>query len=228
MNDDLYFKQIAIGPMANFIYLVGSQRTRECLVVDPAWDTDALIAAAAADDMRITGALVTHFHPDHVGGSYSGFAVPGGIGELIGKVDARIHVNRHEVQGLKIITGVADSDLAVHDSGDVVTVGDVEITLVHTPGHTPGGQCFLVDDRLIAGDTLFVDACGRVDLPGADPAAMWDSLTNKLAKIGDDVTLYPGHDYGPTPTATMGAQKQTNPYLRVPTLQTWLRMHGQG
>lgn len=225
MSDDLYFRQISIGSMGNFVYLIGSRRTRECLVVDPAWDTDALIAAASDDDMRITGALVTHFHPDHVGGGDRSFKVPGGIGELIGKVDAKIHVNRHEVDGLKIITGVSDSDLSVHDSGDVVTVGDVSITLIHTPGHTPGGQCFLVADRLVAGDTLFVDACGRVDLPGADPAAMWDSLANKLAKLPDEVVLFPGHDYGPRPSASMGEQKRTNPYLRVPTLDLWMRMH---
>ena len=154
--------------------------------------------------------------------------MPGGIGELIGKVDARVHVNKHEAEGLKVVTGVSSSDLVVHDSGDVVTVGDVPITLLHTPGHTPGGQCFLVGDRLVAGDTLFVDACGRIDLPGADPAAMWDSLHNKLAKLPDEVVLYPGHDYGPTPTATMGEQKHSNPYLQVPTLQHWLRMHRLG
>jgi len=114
-----------------------------------------------------------------------------------------------------------------HESGDVVTIGDVQITLIHTPGHTPGGQCFLVDGKLVAGDTLFVDACGRVDLPGADPAAMWDSLHNKLAKLPDDVVLFPGHDYGPTPTATMKAQKRSNPFLQVPTLDMFLRMHGQ-
>lgn len=226
--NDLYFRQIPIGPMANFIYLVGSKRTRECLVVDPAWDTDELIDAAAADDMKITGALVTHFHPDHVGGGFGGFDVPGGIGELMARVGAKAHVNKHEVEGLKIITGVSDSDLVAHESGDVVTVGDVAITLVHTPGHTPGGQCFLVGDRLIAGDTLFVDACGRVDLPGADPVAMWDSLNNKLAKLPDEVVLYPGHDYGPTPTATMREQKRSNPYLQIPTLELWLRMHGRG
>ena len=82
-------------------------------------------------------------------------------------------------------------------------------------------------EKLVAGDTLFVDACGRVDLPGADPAAMWDSLHNKLAKLPDDVVLFPGHDYGPTPTATMKAQKRSNPFLQVPTLDMFLRMHGQ-
>lgn len=224
---DLYFRQIAAGPMGNFIYFVGSRRTKECLVVDPAWDTEGLIALAAKDEMKITGALVTHYHPDHVGGGYMGFDVPGGIGELCAATSSRAHVHKLEAEGLKIVTGVSDSDLVLHDSGDLVTVGDVSVQLIHTPGHTPGGQCFLVDGRLIAGDTLFVDACGRVDLPGADVAAMWDSLHNKLAKLPDDVVLFPGHDYGPTPTATIGGQRRTNPYLQVPTLELWLRMHGR-
>jgi len=227
MNDDLYFKQVPIGPMGNFIYLIGSKRARECLVVDPAWDTQGLIDLAAADDMKIKGALVTHYHPDHVGGAYHGFEVPGGVGELVAAVSAPIHVHKHEAAGMKIITGLSDNDMVQHESGDVVTIGDVQITLIHTPGHTPGGQCFLVDGKLVAGDTLFVDACGRVDLPGADPAAMWDSLHNKLAKLPDDVVLFPGHDYGPTPTATMKAQKRSNPFLQVPTLDMFLRMHGQ-
>ena len=82
---------------------------------------------------------------------------------------------------MKRTTGVSDSDLVLHDSGDVVMVGDIPITLMHTPGHTPGSQCFLVDGRLVAGDTLFLDGCGRTDLPGADPDAMYESLTQRLA-----------------------------------------------
>lgn len=225
-TSDLYFRQIPIGPMANFVYLIGCQRTKQCLVVDPAWDIDALIEAAAEDDMTITGSLVTHYHPDHVGGEIMGFAVPGGVAELIGKVDAPIHVNKLEADGLKLITGVSDNDMVRHDSGDEISIGDVDIKLIHTPGHTPGSQCFLVKDRLVSGDTLFVDGCGRVDLPGADPAQMYDTLTNQLAKLGDDVVLYPGHHYGPKPHASMGEQKRTNMYLRIRSLDDWLRMMG--
>jgi glyoxylase-like metal-dependent hydrolase (beta-lactamase superfamily II) len=155
-----------------------------------------------------------------------GFEVPGGISELLTKADAKIHVNKHEALGLKEITGVSDSDLVLHDSGDLVTVGDVSVKLIHTPGHTPGSQCFLVQDCLVAGDTLFVNGCGRVDLPGADPEAMYESLTQKLAKLGDDVILYPGHDYGPEPTASMGDQKRTNSYLRIRSLEEWMRLMG--
>lgn len=223
---DLYFRQLSVGPMANFIYLIGSKRTRECLIVDPAWDSSALVDLAAQDGMKVTGALVTHYHPDHVGGGMMGFEVPGGISELLTKADAKIHVNKHEAAGLKEITGVSDSDLVLHDSGDLVTVGDVSVKLIHTPGHTPGSQCFLVQDCLVAGDTLFVNGCGRVDLPGADPEAMYESLTQKLAKLGDDVVLYPGHDYGPEPKASMGEQKRTNSYLRIRSLEEWMRLMG--
>lgn len=222
---DLYFRQIPLGSMANYIYLIGSKRLGECYVVDPAWDTDALIETAAKDNMKITGALVTHYHPDHVGGSVMGFSVPGGVAELIGKVPAKIHVNKVEADGLKMITGVSDSDLVKHDSSDKLQLGDVSIELVHTPGHTPGSQCFLVHDRLVSGDTLFVGGCGRVDLPGGDPEEMYRSLTQRLARIGDEAVLYPGHAYGP-PSSTMGKERQSNNYLRVPTLEAWMRLMG--
>lgn len=210
---DLYFRQVLVGPMQNFIYLLGSRTTGECLIVDPAWDTQALIDLAAEDDMRVIGSLVTHYHPDHVGGAMGTFRVPGGVAELLGRAGGHIHVNKHEADGLKKITGVSENDLVRHEAGDVITLGDVAIQLIHTPGHTPGSQCFLVRNRLVAGDTLFIDACGRVDLPGGDPSQMEESLRT-LAKLPDDVVLHPGHDYGPTPTATIAEQRNTNPYIR--------------
>ncbi|MEE9385036.1 MAG: MBL fold metallo-hydrolase [Nannocystaceae bacterium] len=225
MSEDLYFRQLAVGPMQNFIYLIGSRRTQTCMVVDPAWDTDALIESAAADGMRITGMLVTHYHPDHVGGSMMGFTVPGGIADLLGKVDAKVHVNKHEADGLIKITGVSRSDLVTHDSSDHVQIGDVNIELVHTPGHTPGSQCFLVRDRLVSGDTLFVDGCGRVDLPGGDAQTMYRTLTETLGKLSDDVVLCPGHDYGPTRTSRMGDQRKTNQNLLVKSLDQWMARH---
>jgi hydroxyacylglutathione hydrolase len=210
---DLYFRQVLVGPMQNFIYLLGSRTTRECLIVDPAWDTQALLDLAAEDDMRVIGSLVTHYHPDHVGGAMGTFRVPGGVAELLGRAGGHIHVNKHEADGLKKITGVSENDLVRHEAGDVIELGDVSIQLIHTPGHTPGSQCFLVRNRLVAGDTLFIDACGRVDLPGGDPAQMEESLRT-LAKLPDDVVLHPGHDYGSTPTATIAEQRKTNPYIR--------------
>jgi hydroxyacylglutathione hydrolase len=210
--DDLYFKRLLIGPMQNFVYLIGSTVTRECLIVDPAWDTDALLEVASADDMQVVGALVTHYHPDHVGGAAGTFRVPGGVAELLGKVPARVHVNKHEAAGLKFVTGLSDNDLVQHEGGDLVSVGDVSVTLIHTPGHTPGSQCFLVRDRLVAGDTLFIDGCGRVDLPGGDAAQMSESLRT-LAKLPDDVVLHPGHHYADRPSQALGPQKRSNPAL---------------
>ena len=215
-GSDLYFRQVSIGPMQNFVYLIGSLATRECVIVDPAWSAEELVRLAEEDGMRVSGALVTHYHPDHVGGAVQlrgmgEFRVPGGIAELLGKVNnARIHVNKHEADGLKLITGVSETDLVRHDSGDCVNLGDVSIQLIHTPGHTPGSQCFLVRDRLVAGDTLFVSGCGRVDLPGGNAEQMQESL-RRLAQLPEDVVLYPGHDYGATPTATIREQKRSNP-----------------
>ena len=114
----------------------------------------------------------------------------------------------------------------VHDGGDVVTVGAIPITLLHTPGHTPGSQCFLVDGRLVAGDTLFLDGCGRTDLPGADSDAMYESLTKRLAVVPDDTVLYPGHLYSPEPSATMGETRRSNYVFRIPTLEQWRTMFG--
>ncbi|MEZ4426267.1 MAG: MBL fold metallo-hydrolase [Nannocystaceae bacterium] len=225
-NPDLYFRQVPLGPMANFIYLIGSRRTGECMVVDPAWDIDALVELAGADDMKITGALVTHYHPDHVGGSMFGFRVPGGVAELLARADAKIHVHKHEADGLIKVTGVSERDLVRHDSGDRIALGDVSIELIHTPGHTPGSQCFLLHDRLVSGDTLFVNGCGRVDLPGSDPDQMYETLTTRLARLTDDVILYPGHDYGPTPTATMGQQRRDNRYLQIRSIDDWRRLRG--
>jgi glyoxylase-like metal-dependent hydrolase (beta-lactamase superfamily II) len=151
-----------------------------------------------------------------------------GVAALLGLegVNAPIHVNRAEAHGVQRVTGASESDLVLHDGGDVVTVGSVPITLVHTPGHTPGSQCFLVDGRLIAGDTLFLEGCGRTDLPGGDPDEMYRSLTERLAAVPDDTMLYPGHQYSPEPSATMGATRSTNYVFRLPTLEQWRMMFG--
>ena len=109
----------------------------------------------------------------------------------------------------------------------MVRVGAVPITLVHTPGHTPGSQCFLVDGRLVAGDTLFLDGCGRTDLPGGDPEAMYESLTTRLAQVPDDTVLYPGHLYSPEPSATMGHTRSHNYVFRLRTPEQWMTMFGR-
>jgi glyoxylase-like metal-dependent hydrolase (beta-lactamase superfamily II) len=236
-RDPLYFRQLLAGrdfalqntvaaQMVNFAYLIGDTGTRECVLVDPAWDVPGLVKAAETDGMKITGALASHYHPDHVGGEMMGLRVEG-VRKLLEIVGVRIHCHDHEVEWVKRMTGLSDSDLAPHAGDDVIRVGTIPVRLLHTPGHTEGSACFLVaDKRLVAGDTLFVGACGRVDLPGADPAEMYRSLTQRLAHLPDDVALYPGHDYGPRPTSTLGEERRSNIYMRIPTLEQWLRMMG--
>jgi glyoxylase-like metal-dependent hydrolase (beta-lactamase superfamily II) len=211
--------------MVNFCYLIGDAATRECVVVDPAWDVQGLVDAAESDGMKLTGALVTHYHPDHIGGDLFGHAVEG-LARLLEIRGVHAHCNRDEAAGVRYMTGLSGSDLVLHDAGDAIAVGNVRIELVHTPGHTPGSQCFLVDGRLVSGDTLFVQGCGRVDLPGSDPAEMYRTLTQRLAKLPATTVLYPGHHYGPTPTSTLGDERHDNYYLHPRSLDEWLALMG--
>ena len=211
--------------MANFTYLVGSLSKRQCMVVDPAWDIKAIVDAAEADGMTITGALVTHYHPDHCGGHLWGHDIQG-IAELIATKHVPIYVQADEADGVMTVTGVSKNDLKICRSGDQIDIGGVGIKVIHTPGHTPGSQCFLCEDRLISGDTLFISGCGRVDLPGGNPDQMYDSLTNKLAKLPPQTILLPGHNYDPVPTATMAEVKARNPYLQATSLAAWRGTRG--
>ena len=191
MSERLYFRQLLSGrdfavddpiaaQMVNFVYLIGDKETREVVVVDPAYAVRDIVALCEADDMNLTGVLATHFHPDHIGGDLWGHSIEGVV-DLLELQGMKVHAQRDEAPWIKRSSGLSDSDLALHDSGDSVTVGEIKIELIHTPGHTPGSQCFLVDDRLIAGDTLFLQGCGRTDLPGGDPRALYHSVTQKLA-----------------------------------------------
>ena len=218
----LYFQQLEMGPMQNFVYLIGSTETRKVAVVDAAWEIDRILRIAAADDMEITHAFVTHTHPDHVGGRFAGVEIEG-VTELLSKCKAKIVVHKAEAEFLKSLSA---SDIIKAESGDKIDVGGLEIQLLHTPGHTPGSQCFLVDNRIVSGDTLFIGACGRVDLPGSNPEQMYYSLTQKLMALPDDMILFPGHNYSATPTSTMGEQKKTNPYLHFTSLKQFLASMG--
>ena len=181
-SPDLVFRQIGVGPMANYCYLIGSRRTRKCVLVDPAWEPQGLLDVVEGEGLELAGILATHYHPDHVGGDIFGLDVKGVI-EILEHVSVPVHANRLEAHGLCKVTGLSVTDIVCHDSDDVLELGDVRIRFIHTPGHTPGGQCFLVDNRLVSGDTLFIQACGRVDLPGGNSQQLYESLTQKLAKL---------------------------------------------
>jgi glyoxylase-like metal-dependent hydrolase (beta-lactamase superfamily II) len=234
-SDRLYFRQLLSGrdfakgdgiatQMRNFAYLIGDRQTGDCLVVDPAHAAGDLVDALQADGMHLSGVLVTHHHPDHVGGSMMGFELKG-LAELMERVSVPVHVNSEEALFVSRITGISMGDLTQHENGDKVSVGDIDIELLHTPGHTPGSQCFLLDGRLVAGDTLFLEGCGRTDFPGGDSDEMFRSL-QKLARLPGDPTVFPGHWYSLEPSASLSEVKRSNYVYRVSDLDQWRMFMG--
>jgi glyoxylase-like metal-dependent hydrolase (beta-lactamase superfamily II) len=234
-QDRLYFRQLLSGrdfaqgdgiaeQMRNFAYLIGDRQTGDCVVVDPAYAAGDLVDTLEADGMHLSGVLVTHHHPDHVGGSMMGFELKG-LAELLERVSVPVHVNSQEALFVSRITGIPMSDLTAHEHGDKVSIGDIEIELLHTPGHTPGSQCFLLDGRLIAGDTLFLEGCGRTDFPGGDSDEIFRSL-QKLAQLSGDPTVFPGHWYSPEPSASLSEVKRSNYVYRVANLEQWRSLMG--
>jgi hydroxyacylglutathione hydrolase len=223
-QERIYLKQIEIGDMQNYVYLIGDPQTREAAVVDAAWDIDAIFRAAEADQMKITKAFVTHFHPDHIGGNLFGYKIEG-IPELLARADVKVYTNKLEAPYLKQVIGLDDSDMVMVEGGDKTDIGNLSVQFLHTPGHTPGSQCFLVENRLVSGDTLFIGACGRVDLPGSNPEDMYYSLTTKLKRLPDDTILFPGHNYNGQ-KSTIGDEKKHNPYMRFQRLEDFLAAMG--
>ena len=234
-QDRLYFRQLLSGrdfaqgdgiaaQMRNFAYLIGDRQTGDCVVVDPAYAAGELVDALEADGLHLSGVLVTHHHPDHVGGSMMGFELKG-LAELLERVSVPVHVNSQEAQFVSRITGIPMSDLTSHEHGDKVSVGAIDIELLHTPGHTPGSQCFLLDGRLVAGDTLFLEGCGRTDFPGGDSDEIFRSL-QKIAQLPGDPTVYPGHWYSLEPSASLSEVKRSNYVYRVANLEQWRTLMG--
>lgn len=233
-NDRFYFRQLLSGrdfaqtdpfaqQMVNFVYLIGDRETKEAIIVDPAYDPVGILEILEADGMTCVGMFGTHYHADHVGGSMMGLEVSGAA-ELLTQLDVPLHVQTAEAEYVKKVTGLTDADLILHNGSSSIDVGAISIELLHTPGHTPGSQCFLVENRLVAGDTLFLEGCGRTDLPGGDPAQLYHSLTSVLSKVPDDAVLFPGHQYSPAPSATM-AQTRAENFVFAPTsAEQWVAM----
>jgi glyoxylase-like metal-dependent hydrolase (beta-lactamase superfamily II) len=229
-TDRLYFRQLLSGrdfaagdvmaqQMRNFAYLMGDRETGDAVVVDPAYAAGDLLDVLEDDGMHLSGVLVTHHHPDHVGGTMMGFTLAG-LAELLERTEVPVHVNTHEALWVSRVTGIPMIDLTTHEHGDKVAVGDIEIELLHTPGHTPGSQCFLLDGRLVAGDTLFLDGCGRTDFPGGDVDDMYRSL-QQLAGLSGDPTVFPGHWYSIEPSAALSEVKRSNYVYRASNLDQW-------
>lgn len=235
MTSPLYFRQLLVGrdiaqedpfakQMENFVYLIGDRKKQECVVVDPAWDIQGILSVAQSDGMTITGALATHYHQDHIGGEIFGMQIEG-LPALMAANPCKVHAHKLECPGIEKVTAISKTDLEGHESGDILSVGDIGIELLHTPGHTPGSICFRLKDALISGDTLFLQGCGRVDLPGGDVDEMYRTISQRLSTLPDGMMLYPGHAYGGE-HATLDKVRKNNQMFHVHDLNTWRRIHG--
>ena len=197
-----------IGPLQNFIYFIGDNTTKEIAVVDPAWDVDFLRDEANRMGLKITNIFLTHGHPDHVNG----------LPEILKTHDIPVYISKHEASFYK----PKHRNIQEVTDRQKLKIGNSEWECILTPGHTPGCQCFLSEGKMIAGDTIFIDGCGRCDLPGGNAKTMYNSLYNIVMKLPDTTVIYPGHNYGPVPFDTIANQKRTNPYLQCRNQEEFL------
>lgn len=207
--------QIPLGPWDNFIYFLGCGRTREVAVVDPAWDAATILREAERLDVTIRHILCTHSHFDHVDQ----------VDALLERLDIPVHMLGEEID----FSGFRCENLVRHRPGDRLTVGqELELTMMHTPGHTPGSVSYRIAGAVVTGDTLFVNGCGRCDFVGGDPEVMFATLHELLDALPGDTVMYPGHDYGQTRSARLDAQRDDNPYLAYGTVADFVRHRMEG
>jgi glyoxylase-like metal-dependent hydrolase (beta-lactamase superfamily II) len=199
----MFFKQIAVGTFQNFAYILGDEKTRKSAIVDPAWDVDALLSASKRAGMNLLYVINTHSHHDHVEGNDA----------VVQRTGARVAV--HESSPVR-------KDISLKD-GDNIDIGSLKVGVLHTPGHCPDHICLVAEGKVLTGDTLFVGECGRTDLTGGDPGALYNSLFNKLMRLDDATEVYPGHDYGPKPYSTIGQERKSNYTLKPRTKEEFIR-----
>lgn len=195
-------KQIPVGSMSNFTYIIADEKSKMAAVIDPSWDLEKVLDALKANDLKLQYIINTHTHFDHVLGNEQLATITG----------ARIIMHKNSR---------LDKDLSV-DDGDTIQLGDINIKVIFTPGHSKDGMCLLAENKLFAGDTLFIGNCGRVDLPGGSATELYDSIFGKLMKLDDRIEVYPGHDYGNRPYSTIGDEKRTNYVLKPRTKEEFL------
>lgn len=194
---DIFVKQIPVGPMMNYAYLAGAKNGDSVVAIDTAWNAKEIIDQAEKSGKKVVAILLTHTHFDHCNA----------VDDFVKKISVPVYVHEKE-------KGNISKNLKIRETREGTTIEEagLKISCLHTPGHTPGSQCFLIDDALFTGDTLFVDSCGRVDLPDSNPDDMRISL-GRIAGLPENIKVFPGHNYGLSPYATIGQQKKSNPYL---------------
>lgn len=209
----MIIKQLQLGTEGVFCYLLACEESRKAVIIDPGGDENELLAIIDALQVKPLFIINTHCHPDHTCGNAIIKSATGALiirhmadEELLQDPDAREFFNR---QGFPPSLA---ADRLVQD-GDRLVFGNYTLQIIHTPGHSPGSICLYVAGNLFTGDSLFVGAAGRVDVPGGDFTTLINSLTDKLAVLPDDTVVWPGHDYGDTPTSSIGREKKENPYI---------------
>lgn len=198
----MIFEQIPVGIMQNFSYIIGDEDSKICAVVDPGWQANKILEVAKKHDLSIKMVLMTHTHYDH---SHD-------VKRIADSTGAIVYTHKEEANEIKKL-GI--DKIKIINDNDIINIGKIKIKVIHTPGHTPGSVCFLVDNKkLVTGDTLFVEAIGRVDLAGGDTEKMFNSL-QKLKKLNDNIEVYPGHNYGSKQNSTIDYEKKNNPYMKA-------------
>ena len=196
-----------------FCYILGCENTHKGLVIDPAGEEERILETALASGITIESVVNTHGHPDHTCGNR----------KIVEQTGAKIYMhalddrffNTPEGHSMAIQMGFAPSpsaDVSV-DDGDVIPFGDRELRVLHTPGHSPGGICLYGGNNLFTGDTLFVGAVGRTDLPGGSMQVLLRSIKDRILSLPDETIIWPGHDYGGSPSSTIALEKSHNPYI---------------
>ena len=218
-TDTYRIHSMELGPMENFVYLIQDLASNTAAIVDPAWEVDKVLHFADSKDIQITDILLTHSHHDHING----------LQQTLEHSDARVHLLKPEAEfwGTALKQNTVNKPV-LHHGSEQIKLGNSQINILHTPGHTPGSACYQIGNDLIAGDTLFVFGCGRCDLAGGNPEQMFQTLKKMKTELPAATVIHPGHNYAPqAPTSTMESQCQGNPFLHFDKQEDFVkyRMH---
>ena len=197
----MIFEQIPVGQMQNFAYIIGDEKAKDGAVVDPAWELSKILSIAKKHNLKINKILITHTDFDHIEG----------VKEMSDLTGAVVYVHKN---GEKNIKELGINRIKTIDEGDEIDIGKIKISVLYTPGHKPSCVCLLIGtNKMLTGDTLFVEGCGRIDMPGGNINEQWESL-QRLKDMDENIEIYPGHDYGSMPSSTIKHEKKNNPFLR--------------